>query len=145
MLQTELTQHSALPAALPATSAAPTVPPRAVSRTVARRPGVATLRRAAALLLRRTLALAFGVVQVLLLLRIALLALAADPDNTLVRLTLQTSAGLEAPFSNIFRVNTIAAGAGSVIDVTALVAVLGWTLLQGLLLAVLSLGSPSRR
>ena len=73
---------------------------------------MATLRRAAALLLRRALALAFGIVQVLLLLRIALLALAANPDNTLVRLTLQASAGLEAPFSNIFRVNTIAAGAG---------------------------------
>jgi hypothetical protein len=77
--------------------------------------------------------------------RLVLLALDADTANPLVRLVVGASGALEAPVRGMFRVDQLAAGPGSVIDVTALVALLGWTLAQGLLLAALSLVSPSPR
>jgi hypothetical protein len=132
------------PGAVPSPDGQARLPARATSGTDAVRPTATSARPGRIVLLRRALALAFGVVQVLLVLRLALLAFGAG-NNALVRLALQASATLESPFSNMFRVNQIPTGAGSFVDVTALVALLGWTLLQGFLLAVLSLGAPSRR
>lgn len=107
--------------------------------------GISTALGAAITLMRRLVALAFGIVQAALLMRVLLLALDANGANPLARLVLDVSAVFEAPARGMFRVDQIATGSGSIVDVTALVAVVGWTLAQGLLLAALSLVSPSPR
>ena len=119
--------------AMPQTLAAPAAVVSAASR-----PGIATI-------VRRLIVLALVIVQALLVLRIGLLAFAADAGNSLVGAVLQGSRALEAPFGGIFGANAIAVSGGAAIDVTAFVALLGWTLLQGALIALLSLASPSRR
>ncbi len=102
------------------------------------RPGIGTVAR-------RVVVLVLLLVQLLLVLRFGLLALVANQANPVVNATLQGAGLLETPFRGIFHTGAIAAGSGSVVDVTALVALMGWTLLQGALLAVLSLGSRSTR
>ena len=87
-------------------------------------------------LLRRVFAVAFGVAQALLLFRVAILALNPVTDNPLALLVLAAAAVVEAPFRGMFPVDQVTVGLSGVIDVTAFVAVLGWTLLQGLLLAM---------
>jgi YGGT family protein len=91
-------------------------------------------------MMQRLAALVFGIVQALIILRIVLLLLIANRDNEIVQAILATTNVLVEPFRGMFQIDRIAAQ-GSVLDVAAVVALIGWTLIEGLVLAILRIGS----
>ncbi len=86
----------------------------------------------------RVVILLFGIVQVLIILRIVLLLLNAREGNDLVSFILNTSQVFVAPFNGILNVNNLTAG-GSVFDLAALLALIGWTVLEALILAAVGI------
>jgi len=82
----------------------------------------------------RVVVLLFGIVQVLIILRMVFLLLDAREGNDLVAFILNSSQLFVAPFEGMLRTNALTAG-GSVFDVAAVLALLGWTLLEALILA----------
>jgi hypothetical protein len=86
---------------------------------------------------RRIVVLLFGIVQVLILLRIAFLLLDAREANPIVDFILTTSQLFVAPFEGIFRTDALQSG-GSVLDVTAIAALIGWTILEVIVLWIVS-------
>jgi hypothetical protein len=78
---------------------------------------------------RRVIVLVFGLVQLTIVLRIALLLMNARTGNFLVSLITGVGGALTAPFEGILRLNQLAAG-GSVLDVAAVVALVGWTIIE---------------
>ena len=88
--------------------------------------------------LTRIVLLVFGVIQVLLVLRIIGMLIDASRSNDLVRLVYDLSAIFVVPFEGIIRTEAVESGA-SVLDVTAIVALIGWTLLEFLILAAIGL------
>jgi hypothetical protein len=89
-------------------------------------------------LLRRIVIFVFGVIQVLLLLRIVGLLIDANRSNAIVQLIYDTTAILVAPFEGIIRTDVVSAGS-SVLDVTAIVALIGWTVLEVLILGAIGM------
>lgn len=73
------------------------------------------------------IALALGIVEVLLIVRIVLLLLAANPDATFSSLIFGWTALLVAPFQGVFP-NAVG-GQGAVIDVAAILAMIVYALL----------------
>jgi len=103
-----------------------------VSETVRHTPsGAETARRAVVFL--------FGIVQALIGIRIVLLLAWANPANELVRFIYDTSAFFIGPFEGILHTNAISAG-HSVLDIAALVALVGWTILEFLVIALIRIG-----
>jgi uncharacterized protein YggT (Ycf19 family) len=92
-------------------------------------------------MIRRVVILLFGVLQGLLLLRIILLLLIANPGNELVAFVLGVTDPFVEPFRGMFQLDRIGADSGSVLDVAALVALVGWTLVEALVIGLLSLGA----
>lgn len=90
--------------------------------------------------IRRIVALLFGILEVLLILRIVLLALAANSGNALVSFVYNVTEPFVAPFRGIFNFNQVSPGGNSTLDVAALVALVGWVLIEILVLAILRLG-----
>ena len=86
---------------------------------------------------RRMIVLIFGVIQILIGLRIVLLLLDAREANSLVSFILNLSQLFVAPFEGIFRTNALATG-GSILDIAAVVALVGWTVLEVILLWIAS-------
>ena len=78
---------------------------------------------------RRVIVLVFGLIQIVLGARIVLLLLDAREANALVSGILNVSQVFVAPFEGILRTNSLHA-AGSVLDVTAVVALVGITVLE---------------
>ena len=78
---------------------------------------------------RRVTVLAFGIIQLLIVLRVLLLLIDANQANGLVAGILAFSQLFVAPFEGILHTNALSAG-GSVLDVAALVALFGWTVLE---------------
>ena len=78
---------------------------------------------------RRVVVLLFGLIQVVIGVRIVLLLLDAREANGLVSGILNISQLFVAPFDGILRTNSLHA-AGSVLDITAIVAFVGWTVLE---------------
>lgn len=78
---------------------------------------------------RRLIALVFGIIQALIVLRIVLLLLDAREGNDLVAFILNASQLFVAPFEGIFRTNALTAG-GSILDIAAIAALVGWTILE---------------
>jgi hypothetical protein len=87
---------------------------------------------------RRIVIFVFGVVQLLIGLRIVLLMLDADKSNGLVSGIYGITAVLVAPFEGILRTDAIHANA-SALDVSALVALVGWTILEVVVLALVGI------
>jgi hypothetical protein len=87
---------------------------------------------------RRIVVLVFGLIQAVIILRIVLLLLDARTGNALVSGILDISQIFVAPFAGILNVNALKSG-GSVLDVAALVAIIGWTLLEVGIFAVINL------
>jgi hypothetical protein len=92
----------------------------------------------------RVVILVFGLIQLLIGLRILLLALDAREGNAIVSAILQASQVLVAPFEGILRTNALEAG-GSVLDLAAVVALVGWTILELIVLAVLRVARQGDR
>jgi hypothetical protein len=80
-------------------------------------------------LTRRIVVLVFGLIQVVIGARIVLLLLDAREGNALVAAILNISQVFVAPFEGILRTDALRA-AGSVLDITAIVAFVGWTILE---------------
>jgi hypothetical protein len=86
----------------------------------------------------RIVVLLFGIVQVLIILRIVLLLLDAKEGNDLVQWILNTSQIFVAPFEGMLNTNALSAG-GSVLDVAAILALVGWTILEAIILAAVGI------
>jgi hypothetical protein len=82
----------------------------------------------------RIVVFVFGLIQVVILLRIVLLLLNAREGNDLVSFILNTSQIFVAPFDGILQTNALRAG-GSIFDIAAVVALVGWSILEALILA----------
>jgi hypothetical protein len=80
-------------------------------------------------MIRRIVVLLFGLIQIVISLRILLLLLDARESNALVAGILTISQIFVAPFDGILRTDALHAS-GSVLDVTAIVALIGWTILE---------------
>jgi len=78
---------------------------------------------------RRIVVLVFGLIQLVIGARIVLLLLDAREGNAIVSGILDVSQVLVAPFEGILRTDSINA-AGSTLDVAAVVALVGWTVLE---------------
>jgi len=78
---------------------------------------------------RRIIGLVFGLIQIVIGARIVLLLLDAREANGLVSGILNISQVFVAPFEGILRTNSLNA-AGSALDITAIVALVGWTVLE---------------
>jgi uncharacterized protein YggT (Ycf19 family) len=94
-------------------------------------------------LARRIVGLGFGILQGLIVLRLILLLLVANRDNDIVRAILGITDPFVNPFRDMFAIDRLAAS-GSVLDVAAIVALIGWTLVELLVFAVLNLGARRR-
>jgi uncharacterized protein YggT (Ycf19 family) len=93
---------------------------------------------------RRIVSLLFGILAVLIGLRILLLLLVANQTNAIVDFVYGITEPFVAPFRGIFAFDHVAPGGGSVFDVAALVALIGWLLIYLLLMAILRLGDRDR-
>jgi hypothetical protein len=78
---------------------------------------------------RRIVVLVFGLIQIVIGARIVLLLLDAREANALVSAVLTISQVFVAPFEGMLRTDSLHA-AGSVLDITAIVAIVGWTILE---------------
>ena len=78
---------------------------------------------------RRVVVLLFGLIQLVIGARIVLLLLDAREANALVAGILNVSQVFVAPFEGILRTDSLNA-AGSVLDLAAVVALVGWTVIE---------------
>jgi uncharacterized protein YggT (Ycf19 family) len=104
------------------------------SAYVAPGPGGATLAA-------RVVSFLFGVLQVLLILRIILLLLVANAGNDIVRFVFNVTQPFVEPFLGMFSLNRVTADQGSTLDIAAIVALIGWTLVEMLILAAIRIFS----
>jgi uncharacterized protein YggT (Ycf19 family) len=93
---------------------------------------------------RRVISLLFGILAVLIGLRILLLLLVANQSNDIVTFIYNITEPFVAPFRGIFNFDQVSPGGGSVFDVAAVVALIGWLLIYVLLMAILRLGDRDR-
>jgi uncharacterized protein YggT (Ycf19 family) len=92
---------------------------------------------------RRILSLLFGILAVLIGLRILLLLLVANEGNAIVDFIYSVTEPFVAPFRGIFALDQVTAGQAT-LDVAALIALIGWLLIYLLLMAILRLGDRDR-
>ena len=87
---------------------------------------------------RRVVVFVFGIVQLLIGARIVLLLLAARHSNGLVAGILNISQPFVAPFEGILRANSLSTS-GSVLDVAALLAIVGWAIVELVVIWILAI------
>ena len=85
----------------------------------------------------RIVTFAFGVLQAALILRIILLLLVANQGNDVVSLILGITDPFVEPFRGMFAIDRVTADQGSKFDIAAVVALIGWTLIELLILAAM--------
>ena len=86
----------------------------------------------------RVVILLFGIVQAFIVVRIVLLLLNAREANDLVTFILNTSQIFVAPFNGILNVDNLKSGR-SILDIAAILALVGWTVLEALILAAVGI------
>jgi hypothetical protein len=86
---------------------------------------------------RRVIGLLFGILIGLIVLRVILLALGANEGNALVDGIYGISEPLVAPFRGVFSLDEVRPTGVSVIDIAALVAIVGWSLIALVIMAIL--------
>ncbi len=94
---------------------------------------------------RRFVILGFGIILALIALRFVLLALGANSGNALVDGIYGISEVFVAPFRGVFNLDQYTPNGISRLDISALVAFVGWLLIEMLVLAILRIGDGSRR
>jgi hypothetical protein len=105
-------------------------------RTASRR--VTTTGPGGAEMGRRIAVLVFGLIQIVIGARIVLLLLDARAANSLVSAILNVSQVFVAPFDGMLRTDSLNS-AGSTLDVTAIVAFVGWTVLELIVLWIIGM------
>jgi len=113
-------------------STAPVVPPPTAAGAASGRSYVSRTTRispSGAEVARRVIVLLFGLIQIVIGLRILLLLLDAREANALVAFILNLSELFVAPFEGILRTDALRSS-GSILDITAIVAFVGWTILE---------------
>ncbi len=113
-----------VPAAVAGRDAAPAQPTVQTDRRRTTRTGPGGPEMA-----RRVVILVFGLIQLVIGARILLLLLDAREANALVAGILNVSQVLVAPFEGILRTDSFNR-AGSVLDIAAIVAFVGWTIIE---------------
>jgi uncharacterized protein YggT (Ycf19 family) len=93
---------------------------------------------------RRVVSLLFGILAVMIGLRILLLLLVANQQNSIVDFVYNVTEPFVAPFRGIFSLDIVSPGGGSVLDIGAVVALIGWLLIYLLIMAILRLGDRDR-
>ena len=116
--------------------ATPVAPTQVATTSFARTP--ATIRPSRDEMSRRITVFGFGIVQGLIIIRIVLLALDARAANGVVSFVLNLSQVAVAPFDGILRSNALGAH-GSSLDLAAVAALIGWTVIEGLVIASIGL------
>jgi hypothetical protein len=111
----------------------------AADPSVAAERGTTTVRPTAATVASRVVVALFAVIQIAISLRIVLLAIGAQESDELVQAVLMFSQLFVAPFEGVLRTDSLESR-GAVIDVAAIAALVGWTLLEVVLLALLRIG-----
>lgn len=91
---------------------------------------------------RRLIVFIFGLIQLLIGLRIILLLFAARGSNDIVSGIYNISDIFVAPFRGILRINEVQSGATE-LDVAAIVALVGWTVIELVVLALVRVFRPS--
>ncbi len=94
---------------------------------------------------RRIVSLLFGILAVLIGLRILLLLLVANETNAIVDFVFSITQPFVEPFRGVFAIDAVTPGGGSVFDVAAVVALIGWLLIYLLLMAIIRLGDRGRQ
>ena len=89
-------------------------------------------------MLRRVVVLVFGIIQAFIVLRIVLLLLNAREGNAIVSFILDVSQLFVAPFIGIFSTDALRSS-GSVLDIAAIAALVGWTILEVIVLWAVNL------
>ena len=89
----------------------------------------------------RVVMLVFGIIELLIALRIVLLAIDAREGNAIVSAILSLSQPLVAPFEGILRTDALHAS-GALLDLAAVVAFIGWTIVELVVLAIVRIGRP---
>jgi prepilin signal peptidase PulO-like enzyme (type II secretory pathway) len=92
-------------------------------------------------MIRRTVMLLFGILQGLIILRIVLLLLVANQGNEIVAAIINFTDIFVEPFRGMFSLDRVTANQGSVLDIAAIVALIGWTLIEAVVIALLSVGA----
>ena len=87
---------------------------------------------------RRIVVLIFGLIQAVIVLRIVFLLLDARESNVLVSAILNISQIFVAPFEGLLHTNALTSG-GSIFDISAVVALIGWTILEFLIIAAVGI------
>jgi len=118
-------------AGTPVDSGTPVAPASPVAPSIVRteRRQVSTTDPGRSEMTRRVVLLVFGLIQIVIGLRFILLLLDAREANGLVSGILNVSQVFVAPFDGILRTDALHAN-GSLLDVTAVVALVGWTILE---------------
>ena len=93
-------------------------------------------------MVERVVVFIFGIIQALLLIRIVLLLVAAREGNAIVAFVYDLSQVFVAPFRGILRIDEVVAGQTQ-LDVAAIVALIGWTLIELLVLGLVRTMRPT--
>lgn len=91
--------------------------------------------------IERLIVFIFGLIQAVILMRIILLLLAAREANPIVDFVYNLSEVFVAPFRGMFAMDTVPAGQAA-LDVAAIVALIGWTIIELLILALVRVFRP---
>jgi uncharacterized protein YggT (Ycf19 family) len=102
-----------------------------------------TYRPSATGMLERLVIWIFGVIQLLILVRIVLLMVAAREGNAIVAFIYDLTDLFVFPFRGILGADEIAAGQ-TALDVAAIVALVGWTVLELIILGLIRVFRPAR-
>jgi uncharacterized protein YggT (Ycf19 family) len=94
-------------------------------------------------MLERLVIWLFGLVELLIVLRIVLLLLAAREGNPIVSFVYDVTDFLVAPFRGILGINQVSAGA-TALDIAAIVALVGWFVIELVVLGLVRIFRPSR-
>lgn len=89
-------------------------------------------------MLRRVVVLIFGIIQAFIVLRIVLLLLNAREGNVIVSFILGVSQWFVQPFIGIFNRDSLQSS-GSELDIAAIAALVGWTVLEVIILWAVNL------
>jgi uncharacterized protein YggT (Ycf19 family) len=92
--------------------------------------------------IERWVAFIFGLIELLIVIRIVLLLIAARESNAIVSFIYSLSDIFVAPFRGILNVNEVQAGA-TALDVAAIVALIGWFVIELIVLALVRMFRPT--